>query len=64
MSEKLVTVELLEPLRSATGVVWAAGERAGFLSTEVDDLLRRGLAKRVTRPPEHKMVDGGRTQTK
>ena len=64
MPSTLIKVELLAPLKDPMGAVWAPGERAAFAPADAEDLIKRGLAKRVVRPPEHKMVDGGRTQTK
>ena len=65
MAETTVTVELLAPLKSASGAVWSAGERAGFSPEDAEDLIRRGIARRApARPDAHKMVTGDTTQKK
>ena len=56
--DRLVTVELLEPLTMPMGARWAAGERAGFTPADAEDLIRRGIARRApVRPDAHKMID-------
>ena len=63
--DRLVTVELLEPLTMPMGARWAAGERAGFTPADAEDLIRRGIARRApARPEAHKMVAGDKTATK
>ena len=65
MTEPLVTVELLEPLKNAMGARWAKGERAGFTAADAEDLIRRGVARRApARPDAHKMMTGDTTQKK
>lgn len=62
---KLVTLEILAPIRAPSGARWAPPDRAGFLSTEADDLIRRGLARKApTVAPVDRMVKENQTVRK
>ena len=54
---KLVRLEMLEALRSATGARWGPGERAAFPPEVADDLIKRGIA-RPAPPRPAKAPDG------
>lgn len=67
MPKKLVTVEVLEPLKSPEGGRWAPGERAGFAPEVAADLVRRGAArpaKALDGPDKDKMLRGDATVKK
>ena len=65
MAEELtVTVEMLQAVRSPNGGRWGPGERAGFTIDVAEDLIKRGGARRVEKPPRDKMVHGESVQKK
>mgnify|MGYP001595887431 FL=1 len=64
VNEQTVTVEMLQAVRSPNGGRWGPGERAGFPPDIADDLVKRGVARRVEKPPRDKMVHGESVQKK
>lgn len=72
--EPIVELELLARLQGRAGQLWLPGERAGFSPEIADDLVERGIARRVeqapagAKAPDHaekdKMLRGTTTQKK
>ena len=60
----LVELELLGRVQGMAGQLWLPGERAGFAAPVAADLVERGLARRVEKPPRDKMIHGENVQKK